>query len=271
MERELEEAAIRFDSASLRSKACFEIANRVMHDLNDFMRDYVFADAREEVLYFKEVRPSFEHLVFYYAELIYIHSERPLAGRKKVVRYLQKLIDINNEFSNRHSILYRYYSLRHSEDDERFFVRNGLLLSFYPLAIGDSGTVPPCPNSEILSRLLAYQRINEELLQEIEQIQHGGPAPGARSKRASDNTVWTGSVANLIELAYALHASGAINRGQCQIKQVVNALEMAFGANTGNYSRVFQNIRMRKKNRTTFIDEARDKLIKRMDDPDLLY
>ncbi len=79
---------------------------------------------------------------------------------------------------------------------------------------------------------------------------------------------WTGSKASRIELLYALQSSGSCNDGTIDIKRLATHLETLFSIDLGNYYRVFQEIRIRKISRTTFLDQLKDRLIKRMDDSD---
>lgn len=46
-------------------------------------------------------------------------------------------------------------------------------------------------------------------------------------------------------------------------------LEESFNVKVGNFYRVFQGQRIRKKSRTTFLDTLKENLIKRMDETDL--
>lgn len=79
--------------------------------------------------------------------------------------------------------------------------------------------------------------------------------------------VWTAPKASLVEILYALQSTGVFNNGAADIKQLAMWFERNFRISLGNYYHVFQEIRLRKKNRTSFLDQ-KDKLIKRMDDAD---
>ena len=79
---------------------------------------------------------------------------------------------------------------------------------------------------------------------------------------------WTASKVSLIELLYALQSSGSFNNGAIDLKTLAVGLENLFQVDLGNYYRVFQEIRIRKQSRTTFLDQLKDRLIKRMDESD---
>jgi len=79
---------------------------------------------------------------------------------------------------------------------------------------------------------------------------------------------WTGNKVDLIELIYALHATGVVNSGTADIKGIASIYEQMFNIELGDFYRTFLEIRSRKINNTKFIDSLKDALIKRMDESD---
>lgn len=79
---------------------------------------------------------------------------------------------------------------------------------------------------------------------------------------------WTGSKVALIELLYGLHATSVVEGGRADIKQLAKGLEQLFNVNLGNYYRVYQDIRLRKKGQTQYIDSMKSQLIRKMDELD---
>ena len=79
---------------------------------------------------------------------------------------------------------------------------------------------------------------------------------------------WTGSKVALIELLYGIHATSVVEGGRADIKQLAKGLEQLFNLNLGNYYRVYQDIRLRKKGQTQYIDCMKSQLIRKMDELD---
>lgn len=77
---------------------------------------------------------------------------------------------------------------------------------------------------------------------------------------------WTGSKADLIELIYGLETVGVINKGGADIKEIARRFENLFNINLGNFYRQFLDIRLRKKEKTCFLNQMKEKLEVRMDD-----
>jgi hypothetical protein len=79
---------------------------------------------------------------------------------------------------------------------------------------------------------------------------------------------WTDSKTSLIELAYALHATGSFNNGKAGLKQVTDYLQTPFHVDLGNTSRTFQEILARKRGYTNFLDRLRYRLLQRIESSD---
>lgn len=79
---------------------------------------------------------------------------------------------------------------------------------------------------------------------------------------------WTGSVTEFVELGYALVLSKRINYGKIEIKFFITQLSSFFNFEVSDCFNIFREIRKRKYDRTAFLDELREGLIRRMDNMD---
>ena len=77
---------------------------------------------------------------------------------------------------------------------------------------------------------------------------------------------WTGAKTDLVELIYALHAVGAFNNATPDLRKIVEAFELIFNVNLGNYSRTFLSIRIRKTGQTAFLDQLQQRLMQRINE-----
>jgi hypothetical protein len=66
-----------------------------------------------------------------------------------------------------------------------------------------------------------------------------------------------------VEFGYALHTSLTINRGNTDIKDIMQFIEIFFNIDLGDYYRTYIAIRRRKKDRTEFLNSLIDGLIKK--------
>jgi hypothetical protein len=101
-----------------------------------------------------------------------------------------------------------------------------------------------------------------ELLKRIEELEKRFPEKEVASLMPFQ---WTGSKAALIELIYALQSGGVLNNGMASIKEIAENFEKIFQVELGNYYHCFNEIRLRKKNRTALLDHLREKVLQKMD------
>ena len=94
-----------------------------LQHVKDFILDYDFKDQLEEIRFFKEIKPMFLKELIYYQKLFYIEADKPPGGKDALISYYQQAIKRVNDFFERTYILYLYYRLRRSDNDERYFVR----------------------------------------------------------------------------------------------------------------------------------------------------
>ena len=92
------------------------------------------------------------------------------------------------------------------------------------------------------------------------------PSSGYQNPNAIQ--IGTGSKVALIELLYALHAEGTFNFGTSDLKDVVEFFEQTLKIDLGQYHRAYLEIRIRKTNRTKFLNTLKETLTKRMDNSD---
>lgn len=110
---------------------------------------------------------------------------------------------------------------------------------------------------------------HEQLLQYIEKELRKSDKKTLTTDSNSNHQInWTESKVALTELIYALFSTGAINNGKVEIDEIALAFESVFNVDLNNYYRSFLEIKMRKNNRTKFLDILRSSLIKKMDEDD---
>ncbi|CAM3459918.1 RteC domain-containing protein [Aequorivita lipolytica] len=75
---------------------------------------------------------------------------------------------------------------------------------------------------------------------------------------------WTGTKVDLVELVYALQASGMINNGQANLADLATAFETLFQKDMTDFYRVFLEIRNRKSNQSKLLDLLKRSLLQRI-------
>lgn len=220
-----------------------------------------FESDKSEIEFYKLIRPCFEAEYYYQEEVYSILSNLPV-GRKKARRFLKSQFSQIQYFRNRYYFLYEYYRLQNEEMDSVFFVKKeaeeaNLFDLILPLADEYSTSA---------GRVFAYFKAYDELYLFLNKEISGAIEQTNGEVKAF---VWTDSKSALIELVYALHSRGAVNHGKSDVKMIIQIMESLFDVQVGNFYRTFQSMRIRKKNRTIFLDSLKDSLEKRMDETDM--
>jgi hypothetical protein len=222
-----------------------------INQLKDFVYQYKFSNSKEEITFFKEIKPVFVSQYYYYQKVFSIKINEPLESRESRLAYYFDQLEKMQEFVKEHVEFYSYCLSNSTNLDERYFTRGDN--SFKSIELD---TRFATGYDLVLANILANRLITEHLQNLISSLDSDIPS----------SLTWTGTKTGLIEIIYSLHAMGAINNGKADIKQVATSFESFFNISLGNWYRHFQEIRLRKNNRTNFLDQMRENLTKRLDD-----
>lgn len=221
--------------------------------LREFISTYRFADALEEVRFFKEIKPVMMSQYLFHKEVFDIRVRCSAMMFEARQQCIERAVRKCHAYSVRHQEFYRYCLSNSSHLDLQYFTRSGQLQTSI-----DSDPLFTTPNEPTLSRLVA----NELLIEFLMQWMNG------KHERASNapHLKWTASKTDLTELIYALQASEVFNNGSADIKQIATAFENMTGIQLGDYYRTFQAIQVRKNNQLVFITRLKEKMQSRLDD-----
>ena len=246
------------------SSAILQFLNR----LKEFITNYNFTDKSDEINFFKNIKPKFLSKLIYYRNAFEIQSRLPFSSSDNKKKFLLKELSKINEYQKDNKEFLGYYRAHSTIFDEVYFIRkepdSWLILNFDSYETDSNFTTL---YDLKISKIIAYELLSEFIKTSINKIEVGDELK--KNYHPDINKLkWTASKASLVELLYALQSSGSINNGSIDLKDIATNLEILFNIDLGNYYRVFQEIRIRKQSRTTFLDQLKDRLIKRMDDAD---
>lgn len=228
------------------------------------MEQHSFENLEEEINYYKCIRPKILREKIYYAELYYLESRKPNKDKQSIEQYLNDHLKSNDQYFDRNRAFYNYYLTGQTHHDQLLFVTlpESSILAYGGVIEHDSFLSQGY--SLILARLQALEILNSYIQNEINALNNSSSV-----NNESGALIWTLSKVTLIELLYALASVGAFNHGKADLKTIVNTFQDSFSIQLGNYYAVFQqNIRIRKKSRTTFLDILKEYIERRMDESD---
>jgi hypothetical protein len=265
----LDEIATTSTNILQRAERSYTAIKLSLQRLKEFILSYTFMDRQEEVLFFKEIKPQFLKELIYYRKIFYIEAGKPLGDREALTKYYKQETARINLFIERNHSFYIYYRMGKSDKDEQYFVRMADGAGPLPEYSLDIDPQFCTIHSLKLAKMQACEMLNEYLLSELHKIDNPLSPPDLASIKSRRDITWTDPKVDLIELGYSIQSRGSVNHGKADVKLIMTALEYAFNVSTGNYYAVFQqNIRIRKKSRTVYLNGLKDSLEKRMDDSD---
>ena len=182
--------------------------------------------------------------------------------------YLSELRRINDYINSNHELA-TYYRSQSTSFDEMYFLRkepdSWLLMNFEDYETDLNFTTI---YDHKISKIMAFELLSEFIKSMLAKLEIQDNLSGSPNSKNIANVNWTGSKVSLVELLYALQSAGSCNNGTIDLKHLASHFENLFNIDLGNYYRVFQEMRIRKINRTTFLDQLKDRLIQRMDEAD---
>ncbi|OOG76440.1 RteC domain-containing protein [Algoriphagus sp. A40] len=267
MEKTLNQLARESSNELQKAERCGKAVNTILIQLREYMTGYQFGDQEDEILFFKYYKPLFFKELIFYSELAYLESSKPVGEKEKIKIFYHHVVDQYQDFFARNHQLYIYHQLERDDLDGQFFLRNSKPLNLIPDYSVDFDPLFSTPNSSKLAKIMALEEMIEHIRRKIDQLELGVEANSVEKSKHR----WTDSKSALIELAYALHSRGAVNHGKSDVKMIIKVMESLFDVQVGNFYRTFQSMRIRKKNRTIFLDSLKDSLEKRMDETDMGY
>lgn len=268
MNLDLQKIALESENNYQKAEGSYYVVEAALQKLKQFVLEFEFKDSIQEIRFFKEIKPSFLKELIYYIEVYHIEAHKPMGNPDSLKHYYRSELNrVALEFE-RNQFLYNYYRSGRTNYDHVFFLRNADNKILSPEYTLETDPRFSSVYSFNLSKLMAFEQLDNYLNHSLFLLDNPLPMQVAGEGRRFTN-VWTESKAALIELTYALHARGAVNNGRGEVKQIIADFEVLFNVQLGNFYRVYQGMRIRKKNRTAFLDTLKESLERRMDDADM--
>lgn len=180
---------------------------------------------------------------------------------------LKELEKLTNYFNN-HLEFYRYYRMNSTFLDDKFFVRGreDLHLHIENLMVHID---PEFSTSQdyMVAKIRANDRLEVYLKTELEVLSKKVSSPYWHQTSNLNNSLfqWTDSKTALVELIYAICASGSLNHGQCEIRGLTAFFEQIFNVRLTDTYRTYLEIKVRS-TPTKYIDNLKTALLRKMEE-----
>jgi hypothetical protein len=242
--------------------------------LGDIKEDIInegFKTLEDEILFFKQIKPTVLGKLIYYNKVFRIETACPASNGNMYESYFaMHLRELKKEYTEHvcNSDFYRYYRSGRTDRDEQYFTLGKINcydgLNSYVFEIDPQfSTYFDYKVAKIIANELVYNYLTTKLSPEQNPdvlLQH----------EETKDFFWTQTKNALIELIYALYAYDAISHGKIGIRKISMVFQILFRISLNDIHNSFHRMKTRAGSRTLFLDQLKYSLEEYMDREDNL-
>ena len=252
----------------IKSQKSIVYLNSALSKLRTFILNYTFKDEDEdeEILFFKVIKPGIVSQLIYFVKINNIESKKPIGSVENKQNHYFNELEKLTLFFNSHLEFYRYYRMNSTFLDDILFVRGREDIHFHidnPSIYIDTDFSTSL--DYMVAEIIANDRLEVFLKTEVDALTIKDSNPNWAQLGTQVNTTleWTDDKSSLVELIYGLNATGSINKGKCEIRELTALFEQIFNVRLTDVYRTYIDIRDREIP-TKYLDRMRAALRQRM-------
>ena len=259
LETAINELEIETDYCIQRIETAVHLIIQSLSDLKQFVLKRGFKNTDEEIHFFKHQKPIIVAKLIYYNAIYKIETKKP-NGAKPVRKYLNEELKKLKRFFDNNLEFYKYYRTNNSFIDDKLFIRGK-----YDIKLSlDTVYFETDHRISTIADYKAAKILANDLIQVYIEDQLNNNSQKNPFDKSSLN--WVESKTALTELIYALHSQGAF--GTADIIAIAKTFENTLNISLGDFYHTFMELKSRKINRTKFLDNLKESLLKKMDEED---
>ncbi|MBB4801709.1 hypothetical protein HNP37_001770 [Flavobacterium nitrogenifigens] len=226
-----------------------------------------FVSIQDEIDFFKIVKPEILGKLIYYNKIFRIETGCPVSSGKMYFRYyLNEFRLLKQEYKNHisNSNFYRYYRSGRTDNDDTYFrlgkinIHDGLN-SFVFEVESNFSTYYDYKVARIIANEFLYSYLLSKINQK-DELHHK-----FKNSYNSKDLLWTDSKSALVELIYALYASGVLSHGKISARKIGSVFQALFRIPINDLHHAFHRMKTRAGSRTIFLDHLKNSLEEYMD------
>lgn len=239
----------------------------VLHTTREHVLKEGFQNEQQEIEFFRSIKPLILGKLIYYNKVYRIETICPVKGGEMYQKFfMNQLQQLKGQFKECifGSHFYRYYRSGRSDRDAEYFIRGKINYSdgLHSFVFEIDHQFSTYYDSKI-ARIIANELIYTYLITKINP--EGSSESLLQSPESTKDIFWTDSKNALIELIYALHASGVISHGKIGIRKLTLIFQILFRIPLGDVHHSFHRMKDRAGTRTSFLDHLKMSLEQYMD------
>ncbi|WP_010249499.1 RteC domain-containing protein [Myroides injenensis] len=236
----------------------------VLLELKNKILEKGFDSVRQEILFFKTIKPKILGKLIYYNKIYKYEINAPKHCELKRKFFSKILKELHLDYKKHHykNDFYIYYKTNREDRDQEFFTLGKINIlsgiNSYGFEIdSEFSTYYDYKIARIISHELLLEYISKKVCS-THNLNNNQPY-----KTTSYN--WSESQNALIELIYALSVSGSINNGELEIRKIALVFEQIFDISIIDIHHAFHRMKTRSKSRTIYLDKLKESLERYMD------
>lgn len=268
LENKINELSIEIDDQIELAEIVIKHTLENLSEAKNYIFGKGFMSQQEEIHFFKELKPKILSKLIYYNSVYRIETKKPNGGERIIRKYYNNELDKLKRYFDNNLEFYKYYRTGSTYLDKYYFVRgkHNIKLSLDTFYFEADHRFTTSHDYKV-AKIIAHDLIQVYLENELANL-YKITTPEKSQHNHNSILTWTSSKVVLIELLYALHTEGVFNNGTADLKDIAEYFEKVFNIDLGQYRRTFLEIRVRKSERTKFINSLKESLTKRMDNSD---
>lgn len=239
----------------------------LLHTAREYILKEGFKDQTEEIEFFRDIKPQILGKLIYYNKVFRIETICPVKDGKMYQKFFtSQLQQLKQEFKEQicGSHFYRYYRSGRTDRDHEYFIRGKINyrdgLKSYVFEIDHRFSTYYDSKA---ARIMANDLIYTYLISKINPEESRSPL--LHDAESTKDIFWTDSKNALIELIYALYATGVISHGKIGIRKITLVFQVLFRIPLGDVHHSFHRMKERAGTRTAFLDHLKSSLEQYMD------
>lgn len=258
LQRELSMLNLEIENPLIQIDSACKLVDNAMSELKAYLIQYKFQSDEEEIEFYKDYMTNFLKEAVFYTEVFNLESIKKVGTQKSMRQYYEQELRSIQNFLDSHQTLYNYLLLEDSDKDRTYFLRSSEAPVYKPSLFRHTLDTRFCPVFTLyFGRIKGVLEISKHIYGQLRKL-NGASQYGHMVKKPQLN--WTGKKVELVELVYALKASGVLNHGRAEIREIARVFESLFGMNFQDIYRTYTEISIRKKSRTAFLDFLKERM-----------
>lgn len=216
-----------------------------------------FNNLKEEILFYKKIKPTIVADFIFYTKILKYHSILPFSSNSDIRNYFKDQVKEIRKHQKNLDFLYHYYHRKQTKLDTIYFVKTKQLDLFHVDLMSNFESDFFTYYSYNLCLIISNIKLLEFFREEKAKLKRNKLA--SKGKLHQSNLSWKGSKTDLVELIYSLKMSEVISGNNLTIKELVTLFSNLFQVEITNHYKIYSEIKNRVGPRSKFIDSLSKK------------